>query len=233
MKALLIDGHALFRDALCLLIGAHFPDLKLFEAGDLASGLAVLAQHPGIRLVLLDRSLPDPEGADDISRLHRQCPLVRVVVLSADDRPATVAQAIEQGACGFVAKTSRAEVLTQALRTTLAGGVFLPSNGLDSAEASPTIGATPQSLGLSPRQAEVLRLLIDGQPNKRICRELGLSGSTVKTHLAAVFRRLDVNSRTQAVLAAARLRLRFAETTAPGRGAAGVAKADSGRSLPG
>lgn len=101
MKVLLIDGHALFRDALCLLIGAHFPDLALFEAGDLASGLAVLAQQPGIRLVLLDRSLLDPEGAGGISLLRLHCPLVRVVVLSADDRPATVAQAIKQGACGL------------------------------------------------------------------------------------------------------------------------------------
>jgi len=216
MKALLIDDHTLFRDALGLLIGARFPHLQLLQAGDLATGLAVLDLHPDLRLVLLDLNLPDSTGLDGIGRLHARSPQLRVVVLSADDRPQTVERAIEQGACGFVPKTARGDVLTQALQVTLDGGVSLPAGALalppvPAAAAAAAAAVTVQSLGLTPRQADVLRLLIEGQPNKLICRSLALSESTVKTHLAAVFRRLDVNTRTQAVLAAARLGLRFSD----------------------
>lgn len=211
MKALLIDDHTLFRDALGLLIGARFPELELLAAGDLAGALATLAAHPDVRLVLLDLNLPDSQGPASITRLREAAPEARLVVLSADDRPETVEQAIEQGACGFVPKTARGDVLSQALRITLDGGVYLPPGSAVSALPPAAAGITPQALGLSPRQADVLRLLIDGQPNKQICRVLDLSESTVKTHLAAVFRRLDVNTRTQAVLAAARLRLRFGD----------------------
>ncbi len=208
MKALLIDDHTLFRDALGLLIGARHPKLELLQSGDLAGGLAQLAAHPDVGLVLLDLNLPDSDGPAAIERLRAQAPAARVVVLSADDRPETVAQAIEQGACGFVPKTARGEVLSQALQVTLEGGVYLPPSAAP-LPAAPAHAVTPPSLGLSPRQADVLRLLIDGHPNKSICRLLDLSESTVKTHLAAVFRRLDVYSRTQAVVAAARLGLRF------------------------
>lgn len=211
MKALLIDDHTLFRDALGLLIGARFPELQLLAAGDLAGALSTLAAHADVRLVLLDLNLPDSQGLASISRLRNAAPWARVVVLSADDRPETVEQAIEQGACGFVPKTSRGDTLQQALRITLEGGVYLPSGSTVGVGPPPTAGVTPQTLGLSPRQADVLRLLIDGQANKQICRALDLSESTVKTHLAAVFRHLDVNTRTQAVLAAARLRLRFGD----------------------
>ena len=135
-----------------------------------------------------------------------------MVVLSGDDRPETVEQAIELGACGFVPKTARGDTLMQALQVTLDGGVWLPPGSMAGALPATVFGrVTPATLGLSPRQADVLRLLIDGQPNKLICRALALSESTVKTHLAAVFRRLEVNTRTQAVLAAARLGLRFGD----------------------
>jgi DNA-binding NarL/FixJ family response regulator len=209
MKALLIDDHALIRDALGLLIGVRFPELELLQAGDLAEGLACLHAHPDVRLVLLDLNLPDATGPQSISRLREQAPQARMVILSADDRQETVEQAIELGACGFVPKTSRGEALAQALQITLDGGVYLPPASALVPTAPPTETVTAASLGLSPRQSDVLRLLIDGQPNKLICRELDLSESTVKTHLAAVFRRLGVNSRTQAVVTAARMGLRF------------------------
>jgi DNA-binding NarL/FixJ family response regulator len=205
MKALLIDDHALFRDALGMLIGVRFPALQLLDAGSMAEGLARLNEHPDLQLVLLDLNLPDTQGTSAIGLVRDHAPAVRVVVLSADDRPETVETAIELGACGFVPKTARGDTLAHALQITLDGGVYLPPAGLP----PPAASITPESLGLSPRQSDVLRLLINGHPNKLICRELDLSESTVKTHLAAVFRRLDVNSRTQAVVAAARLGLRF------------------------
>lgn len=205
MRVLLIDDHALFSDALMLLIASRFPQLQLLQAGSLAEGLRQLQQHADVGLVLLDLGLPDAQGLQALLALRQQAPQLRLVVLSADDRHETVIGAIEAGACGFVHKSARAEVMSQALQVTLDGGVWLPSSG---SMPAPT-ALRDHELGLSPRQLEVLRLLIEGLPNKLICRKLELSESTIKTHLAAIFRRLEVSNRTQAVMAAARLGLRL------------------------
>lgn len=209
MKVLLIDDHALFRDALGLLIGMRFPALALLQAGDLASALGLLARHPDVQVVLLDLGLPDAQGLQAIAPLREQAPAARLVVLSADDRPATVLRAIDEGACGFVPKTADGDTLARALQVTLDGGVYLPPGCTQALPAEST--GTLRQLGLTPRQGDVLRLLIQGQPNKLICRSLQLSESTVKTHLAAVFRRLGVNSRTQAVAVVAAMGLRLSD----------------------
>lgn len=211
MKVLLIDDHTLFRDALSLLISAKLPDLTVLQAGSLTQALQVLRDNPEVRLALLDLGLPDSHGLDTLTRLHDAAPLVTAVVLSADERRETIIAAIEAGAAGFIPKTAQGSVLDQALRVVLDGGVYVPRDVLD-ASGLPPAGATlagDVQLELSPRQLDVLRLLIEGKSNKLICRELDLSESTVKTHLAAIFRRLEVNNRTQAVLAAARLGLRL------------------------
>jgi DNA-binding NarL/FixJ family response regulator len=217
MKVLLIDDHALFRDALSLLITQKLPDLTLLQAGSMAEALQVLQANPDVPLALLDLGLPDSQGLDSLARVHDAAPLVTVVVLSADERRETIIAAIEAGAAGFIPKTAQGSVLDNALRVVLDGGVYVPREALDTPGAARPVGLLPESgatLDLSPRQLDVLRLLIEGKSNKLICRELDLSESTVKTHLGAIFRRLDVNSRTQAVLAAARLGLRLSPRSA-------------------
>ena len=126
-----------------------------------------------------------------------------VVVLSADDRPDTVMSAIDAGAVGFIPKTARSQDMREALQTVLSGGVYLPSlppAANDSGFAVLDDEADVDAMGLSARQLDVLRLLVEGKTNKDICRSLGLSESTVKTHLAAIFRKLGVRTRTQAAL---------------------------------
>jgi DNA-binding NarL/FixJ family response regulator len=206
MKALLVDDHTLFREGLALLMSNAFPDLGCQQAGSISQALDMLGRDPAIRLVLLDLGLPDSAGMTSLRRLRDGAPQATVVVMSADETPETILAAIDEGAAGFIPKTARLGVMQGALETVLAGGVYLPPVMLGPRPETP---AAEASLGLSPRQLDVLRLLIDGKPNKLICRELDLSESTVKTHLAAIFRRLDVNSRTQAVVAAARLGLRL------------------------
>jgi DNA-binding NarL/FixJ family response regulator len=217
MRALLIDDHALFCDALALLFDARFPGIALHQSHDLADGLEVLSRDSDIRLVMVDLDLPDSSGPESLPVLKACAPAARLVVLSADERSDTVERAIDLGASGFVPKTAQSDVLARALLTILEGGVFVPPlrQGAER-HASPTPHAAP-ALDLLPdrhekltaRQLQVLQLLIEGQSNKHICRALSLSESTVKTHIDAIFRRLQVSNRTQAVMAAARLGLRF------------------------
>lgn len=207
MKCLLVDDHALVRDALALLIALHHPEVDLRHAARLREARAALEAEPGIELVLLDLSLPDSAGLDTLAAVRECAPATRTVVLSGDDRPETVLAAIDAGAAGFIPKATESRLLRQALATVLSGGVYVPPLA---PQASPA--PQPQSverLGLTPRQVDVLRMLVDGRSNKLIARELELSASTVKTHLEAIFQRLQVNTRTQAVVAAARLGLRL------------------------
>ncbi|MBS0437208.1 MAG: response regulator transcription factor [Proteobacteria bacterium] len=208
MKLLLIDDHALFREGVAALVEQRMPGVALHLAGDLSAARSVLAAHPDCRLALLDLGLPDSHGLDGIARLRELAPALPIVVLSADDRPETVLGAIDRGAAGFIPKSADSAAFASALREVLDGRVHLPRQallGADTAQAD-----DGEALGLSPRQVDVLRLLVEGRSNKMIMRELELSESTVKTHLQAIFRRLGVSSRTQAVVAAARLGLQLA-----------------------
>jgi DNA-binding NarL/FixJ family response regulator len=213
MKTLLVDGHALFREGLAMLITQGFPELELLQAGDVGDMLAQVERHPDLRLVLLDLALPDAEGTRGLLQLRTHAPQATVIVLSGDASSETVLDAIGAGAAGFIPKTSRSDAMRQALRVVLDGGVYLPPSLRQSAiadeGAAPAVRARPavDLAGLTPRQCDVLRLLIEGKPNKLICRELELSESTVKTHLASIFRRLGATSRTQAVVAAGRMGL--------------------------
>jgi DNA-binding NarL/FixJ family response regulator len=218
VKVLLVDDHALLREGVALVMEREFLSrLQLLQAGSLAEMRAMVAQHADIQLVLLDLTLPDGNGIAELPRLREVAPNARIVALSADESNETVMAAINAGAAGFIPKTVQSGAMLQALRVVLDGGIYLPSAALDRRTAPRPGGPSwvrppalsPEQIGFSPRQADVLRMLIDGLPNKAIGRELEMSDSTVKTHLAAIFRKLDANSRTQAVVAAARLGLRL------------------------
>jgi len=213
MKLLLIDG-------LSLLI-QHRLDLaehggaEVLEAGCLREARTLLERHADVDLVLLDLGLADRQGLGTLTEWRELAPHLPVVVLSADDRPGTILSAIDQGASGFIPKTVEAPVMQEALRRVLSGGVYLPPLPTDAVLIAEPVVADDEvlreepvgpdaTLGLSGRQLDVLRLLVEGKPNKEICRVLSLSESTVKTHLSAIFRKLKVSSRTQAVVAVAR-----------------------------
>jgi len=174
--------------------------------------------------VLLDLSLGDSEGMASLARVRQARPEVTVVVMSADDRPETVEAALAAGASGFIPKTSRGGVIDEALRVVIQGGVYLPRNALVAARlqqvrtaptATPALNAAvhedapvaSSALDLSARQLDVLRLMVAGLSSKSIGRELTLAESTVKSHILVIFRKLGVESRAQAVLAAVRLGL--------------------------
>jgi DNA-binding NarL/FixJ family response regulator len=176
-------------------------------------------------LVLLDLQLGDADGFDLLVEFRAAYPALPVVVVSASDRASDVIRSIDQGAMGFVPKRASNDTLFEALHMVMSGGIYVPpmnigaENGFtrpDSRNDLNVVGREAAgsefqkqpslaSLGLTPRQTDVLALLLQGNPNKLIARELGLSVETVKDHVAAVLRALGVSSRTQAVLAVSQM----------------------------
>lgn len=210
MKFLVVDDHALIREAVRHVVAGLDGAVTVFTASDCEQGFALATAEPELDLVLLDFNLRGLSGVAAIKAWRNRFPSVPIVVLSsAEDRP-TVLAAIGAGAAGFIPKSSSNEVMLSALRLVLAGGKYLPAEVLTRAEVPERAARTPASLdalGLSPRQLDVLKLIALGKPNKLICDELGLAERTVKAHITEIFRALGVSSRTQAALAAAKLGL--------------------------
>ncbi|MDQ2918033.1 MAG: response regulator transcription factor [Pseudomonadota bacterium] len=197
MKILVVDDHPLIQQALAHALPQLHGPLEVLGAVDRDEALTALARHPDCALVLLDLTLPGAHGLDLLVQMRRAYPRLPIVVLSATHDRATVGSALTAGAQGYIAKTSTPEELLDAVRTVLDGGSSVTT---DFAPLGPTIGGLPgQTLGLTHRQADVLRLLIQGKPNKIICRDLRLSEGTVKVHVSAILRALNVRSRAHAI----------------------------------
>jgi DNA-binding NarL/FixJ family response regulator len=223
MKLLVVDDHPLLSEAVQSVVARLEPGATVLAAADSERGFAIAAAEPDLDLVLLDLNIPGLAGIPGLKAWRRRHPEVPVVVLSsADDRP-TVLAAIAAGAAGFIPKSSPNEVLLNALRLVLAGGKYLPpealapvaGSGARTAREGTERALSLETLGLTDRQAQVLKLLAAGKSNKLICRELDLAERTVKAHISAVFRALGVTTRTQAALAAAKLGLGAADEAKP------------------
>ncbi|MEO8835462.1 MAG: response regulator transcription factor [Caldimonas sp.] len=224
MKVLLIDDHPLILSALQGVIEGLGSDVSVIGAAGARSAREALAAEPNFDLVLLDLRLGDADGFELLVELRNGWPAVPVVIVSASDRSADVIRAIDLGAMGFVPKRASNETLAEALHVVMSGGIYVPpmTMGGDAEGAAPegesatraaAHGGLDEEAGrkalaafkLTPRQTDVLGLLLRGQSNKLIARELDLSVETVKDHVAAVLRALGVNSRTQAVLAVSQM----------------------------
>jgi len=215
VNILVVDDHALFREGLKMLLKTLEPGVAIEEAGSCAQALE-RARASRYDLVLLDLKMPGVHGLDALAAIREAVPDAPVVVLSGEDDPRLVRATIERGAMGFIPKSSTPEVLHQALQLVLARGIYLPMTVLDSSAsaAEPERQAAPAAEvatlpGLTPRQMDVLRCVIQGKPNKVIARELDVAEATVKVHLSSVLRALGVHNRTEAVYAAAKLGLRL------------------------
>lgn len=228
MKVLLVDDHPLILAALTSLLLTLGEQVEVTGAASAAEARAALACGADHDLILLDLSLGDADGFELLTEFRDAHPGLPIVVVSASERASDVIRAIDLGAMGFVPKRASNASLTDALRMVMGGGLYVPPAmfSLNDAEASaavkggiaepPLLGgqALPsphqrvtslEKLNLTPRQRDVLGLLLKGLPNKLIARELHLSVETVKDHVAAVLRTLGVSTRTQAVLAVSQL----------------------------
>ncbi len=218
MKILLVDDHQLFREGLVILLKRLDRQAEAIEAASCAEAFSCLTREADIELILLDVGLPDMSGLDGIAVICERHPGIPIVVLSSQEDRASVLRAIDSGAMGYIPKTSSSDVMISALQLILANGIYLPpvaligGGPLSQSAKLPHGEKRPIDLGLSPRQAEVLFLILQGKPSKMICRDLSLSASTVKAHTSAVLRALNVTTRTQAVIAAGKLGLKFGAT---------------------
>jgi DNA-binding NarL/FixJ family response regulator len=218
VKILVVDDHPLIREAMRSVLQQLDPDNEVLEAGDCEEALAIAARESELALVLLDIRLPGISGLDGLEVLRERHPSVPVVVLSASEDRNEVMRALDLGAMGFIPKSQSSRVMIGALRLVLAGGVYLPAEVMSQSaapaayESAPVYDAKAQAanIGLTPRQSEVLSLLVQGKPNKVICRDLNLAEGTVKIHVAAILKALNVTNRTQAVVAVSRLGLKLA-----------------------
>lgn len=210
MKVLLVDDHALIREAMRGVITELQPDAVVLEASTSIDGLSLIRQHGDVALIMLDLGLPDRNGFETLEELRERYPATSVVMLSALNDRDNVVKALAKGALGFIPKSGSREVLISALRLILSGGIYIPPEilledhtGTAPIPASLEARRSPAEFGLTPRQVEVLGLMMQGKSNKLICRALNLAEPTVKNHVSAILKALKAANRTEAVLAAA------------------------------
>lgn len=201
MKILVVDDHALIREGLRQVLRGLEDDVEVLEAGSCERAFELAQLEPDLDLVLLDYHLPDMNGLEALDIFARQHPALPIIVISGSVNPRIMQQVMSKGAAAFLTKSGMSDELLSVTRLVLAGGVHVPSlPNLLNEEASDEV-ATPL---LTPRQEEVLQLLLDGYSNKEIGRMLYLSEETVKNHVSSILRCFGVTTRTQAVLAANR-----------------------------
>jgi DNA-binding NarL/FixJ family response regulator len=231
MKILVVDDHVLIRESLRGVLRELRPEVVIVEGTDAQEATRLVAEHRDLALILLDLNLPDGDGFEVLAELRERHPTIPIVVLSGHHDRANVVRALDLGALGFIPKTAQRTVLVSAISLVLSGGIYIPPEILvrptpaapaqaqpigdaDKAPASPRDlsprdlspqDLSPRDLGLTDRQIDVLAVMMQGKSNKAIGRTLDLAEPTVRNHVTAVLKALNVTNRTEAVIAAAAL----------------------------
>ena len=207
MDVLLIDDHPILHETMRAVVASVAPQAQFRGETDLGAGISSARQLKDLQLVLLDLMLPGCSGIDALVQFLKVLPRARVVVISATEDSDSVRAALDAGAVGYLPKTSPPKTIAEALRAVLEGGTYAPPQALG---AVPHI-RTPRTLadlGITERQADVLRLVTRGLSNSEIARQLNIAENTVKQHAHAAYRALGVSSRTEAMVALARMGIR-------------------------
>jgi len=202
MKILIIDDHALFRDGLLLVLEGLNTDIETFEAGSYESAKDIMDEYNNLDLILLDLGLPGISHLDALLSIQQQTSDTPIVVLSGTEDQRMVEQALQQGARGYIPKSSPAKIMLNALQLVIAGGTYVPTQILQNKNLetkNQPIQNTANNHNLTPRQIEVLYELVKGKSNKDIGKALDLTESTIRAHVAAILKTFNVSNRTQAV----------------------------------
>ena len=206
VSVIIADDHPLFRGAMRLAIDGMFGVCKVSEASSIDETTAALQKDDGVDLILLDLKMPGMSGYSGLSFLRSQYPGVPVIVVSGSSEPQTIRRCLDFGAAGFIPKTTEVETMRAAIRTVLDGGAWTPPDFDHSVKTDKeTADLVKRLASLTPQQMRVLMMLSEGLLNKQIAYELSVSEATVKAHVSAILTKLGVESRTQAVIAAAKV----------------------------
>jgi len=202
-KIIIADDHPLFRAAMQQAVMQLVPDVEIEQAESLPGLQKVVEQHSNADLILLDLQMPGAHGYSGLVFLRSHFPEIPVIVVSACEDPAIMCQALDHRASGYIAKSSPLDDISEAIRKVLEGDLYLPEvarrhqhqpnqNAMDLAE---------RLASLTPQQFRVLTMMAEGMLNKQIAYDLEVSEATIKAHVTAIFRKLGVRTRTQAVIA--------------------------------
>ncbi|EJF71270.1 MULTISPECIES: response regulator transcription factor [Pseudomonas] len=208
-KILIADDHPLFREAIHNVISDGFPGSEVMETGDLDSALTMSQEHDDLDLILLDLNMPGMHGLNGLINLRNESPTIPVVIVSAEQDKQVVLQAITYGAVGFITKSSPRLQMTEAIQQILNGNVYLPPEIIRSQKIggqrrmNDCLGLAPELLqALTRKQLLVLERMTKGDSNKQIAYSLEIAETTVKAHVSAILRKLNVHNRVQAILSA-------------------------------
>ena len=209
-RFLVVDDHPLFREALQSAVRTAYPDAEIAEAASIEEAVAVIERRPGFDLALIDLSMPSVKGFEGVLSIRARFPGLALVVVSGLEDPRIVNEAMNCGISGFIPKSIKKAELTDAIRKVMNGEVFVPASYTPAAHTDKSAKAKKQDFAerlaaLTPQQLRVLGMLRQGLLNKQIAYELDVGETTVKAHVSEILRKLNVASRTQAVIEASGL----------------------------
>lgn len=199
------DDHPLFRGALRQTLATLYPKAGISEVGTLEDAVADIEGRDEVDLVLLDLSMPGMRGFSGLMYLRAQYPSVPVVIVSANEDHSAIRRCMDFGASGFIPKSLGIDTIRDAVKGIMEGGTWVPSDVDLTARDGDITNMVKRLATLTPQQVRVLMMLSEGLLNKQIAYELGVSEATVKAHVSAILQKLGVESRTQAVIAAAKI----------------------------
>jgi DNA-binding NarL/FixJ family response regulator len=201
-RFIIVDDHPLFRDALRQALMATFVGVEISEAASLDDLTKSLEKDDDVDLILLDLTMPGVQGLSGLLLLRSQYPAIPVVIVSANDDPQVMRRCLDYGASGFVPKSKPVELIRDAVNTVMSGSIWTPEGLALTVDSSAEDKLTAARFAsLTPQQVKVLMMLGEGLLNKQIAFKLSVSEATIKAHVSAILQKLNVDSRTQAVIA--------------------------------
>jgi DNA-binding NarL/FixJ family response regulator len=204
-KMIIADDHPLFRQALLATLQTKFTRTQWLEAQTIEQLEQQLKDHADSDLVLLDLNIPGAHGFNTLIHVRNHFPQIPVVMISAHEDPETISKAMEYGAAGFIPKSTPVDKILAAIQQVLLGNVWLPEAFEKASEDTDNKGIAERVASLTQQQYRILMMFAQGLLNKQIAYDLEVSEATIKAHATAIFRKLDVRNRTQAVIAISQL----------------------------
>jgi len=203
LKIIIADDHALVRGGLALVVNMASFDTEILQANNFKQVIVLLREAGSLDLIMLDLMMPGMDNENSINTIRKIQPDLPIIIVSVKEDHSSIQESLAAGASGYIPKTSSPSVTVSAIKLVLAGGIYVPPHVLNTSEtildSAPLVEEQTKTATLSKRQIEVLTLITLGKSNQMIADELVLSIPTIKMHVSAIFKKLSVKNRTEAV----------------------------------